>query len=103
MVLDVYKRPFDSIFPVICMGESSKQLIAEAKVPLSASPGKSAKHDYEYKRCGVCNVFMAFEPLAGNPMVKIAKGKTKRDWAYFLEEIAAQYENTEKNDTMYGN
>ncbi len=96
MVLDVYKRPFDPRFPVICMDESPKQLIAETKVPLPASPGKSAKHDYEYKRCGVCNIFMACEPLAGKRIVKITERKTKRDWAYFLEEIAAQYENAEK-------
>ena len=96
MVLDVYKRPFDARFPVICMDESPKQLIAETKVPLPASPGKLAKRDYVYRRCGVCNIFMACEPLAGNRMVKIAERKTQRDWAYFLEEIAAQYEKAEK-------
>jgi hypothetical protein len=96
MVLDVYKRPFDARFPVICMDESPKQLIAETKVPLPASPGKSAKRDYVYRRCGVCNIFMACERLAGNRIVKIAERKTERDWAYFLEEIAAQYGNAEK-------
>jgi len=96
MVLDVYKRPFDPRLPVICMDESPKQLIAETKVPIPASPGQSAKYDYEYKRCGVCNIFMACEPLAGNRMVKITERKTKRDWAYFLEEIAAKHESAEK-------
>jgi len=94
--LDVYKRPFDPRLPVICMDESPKQLIAETKVPIPASPGQSAKYDYEYKRCGVCNIFMACEPLAGNRMVKITERKTKRDWAYFLEEIAAKHESAEK-------
>jgi hypothetical protein len=96
MVLDVYKRPFDSKFPVVCMDESPKQLIGETRVPITASPGHSAKYDYEYKRCGVCNIFMACEPLAGNRMVKITERRTKRDWAHFLEKIAAQYENAEK-------
>ncbi len=96
MVLDVYKRPFDPLFPVVCMDESPKQLIEETKVPIAASPGKPAKYDYEYKRCGVCNIFMACEPLAGQRMVKITERKTKRDWACFLEEIAAQYKNAEK-------
>jgi hypothetical protein len=96
MVLDVYKRPFDPRLPVICMDESPKQLIAETKVPIPASPGQSAKYDYEYKRCGVCNIFMACEPLAGKRMVKITERKTKRDWAYFLEEIAAKHESAEK-------
>ena len=96
MVLDVYKRPFDPLYPVVCMDESPKQLIAEIKVPIPATPGHSSIHDYEYKRCGVCNIFLACEPLAGKRMVKITETKTKRDWAYFLEEIAGQYENAEK-------
>lgn len=96
MVLDVYKRPFNFRFPVVCMDESPKQLIGETKVPITASPGHPAKYDYEYKRCGVCNIFMACEPLAGKRIVKITERRTKRDWAYFLEEIAAQYENAEK-------
>ena len=96
IVLDVYKRPFDSRFPVVCMDESPKQLIGETKTPIWASPGQPAKYDYEYKRCGVCNIFMACEPLAGKRMVKITERKTKMDWAYFLEEIAAQYKSAEK-------
>ena len=89
MVLDVYKRPFDEKFPVLCMDESPKQLIGETKTPIAASPGQVAKYDYEYKRYGVCNVFMASEPLAGKRLVKITERKTKIDWAYFLEDIAA--------------
>jgi len=96
MVLDVYKRPFDPKYPVVCMDESPKQLIAETKIPIAASPGNVAKHDYEYKRCGVCNIFMASEPLAGKRIVKITERKTKNDWAYFLEEIAASYHGAEK-------
>ncbi|HHT9147358.1 MAG TPA: IS630 family transposase [Candidatus Wunengus sp. YC61] len=96
MVLDVYKRPFDPLYPVVCMDESPKQLIAETKVPIPASPGKAAKHDYEYKRCGVCNVFISCEPLAGKRTVKVTERKTKRDWACFIEEIAGQYESAEK-------
>ena len=59
---DVYKRPIDPFYPVVCMDESPKQLIAETKVPIPASPGEVAKYDYEYRRCGVCNVFLACEP-----------------------------------------
>lgn len=96
MVLDVYKRPFDRSYPVICMDESPKQLIAETKTPIPASPGKPAKHDYEYKRCGVCNIFLACEPLAGKRLVQITERKTKQDWARFLELIAEQYTKAEK-------
>ena len=96
MVLDVYKRPPDPRYPVVCMDESPKQLIAETKVPIPTSPGRAAKHDYEYRRCGVYNIFLACEPLSGKRMVKITERKTKQDWACFLEQIADQYEGTEK-------
>jgi len=95
-VLDVYKRPFDPLNPVVCMDESPKQLIGETKCPIPASPGQPARHDYEYNRCGVCNIFLACEPLAGKRMVKITERKTKQDWAAFLDEIAFQYRNAEK-------
>lgn len=95
-VLDVYKRPFDPRYPVVCMDESPKQLIAETRTPIPASPGKPIRHDYEYRRCGMCNIFLACEPLAGKRMVKITERKTRQDWAYFLEEIADQYQTSEK-------
>jgi len=96
LVLDVYKRPFDSRYPVVCMDESPKQLIAETRTPIPASAGQPARHDYEYRRCGVCNIFLASEPLAGKRLVTIKERKTKRDWASFLEEIADQWQGAEK-------
>ena len=96
MVLSVYKRILDLRYPVICMDESPRQLIAETKVPIAASPGQPARHDYEYKRCGVCNIFLACEPLAGERMVKVTERKTKQDWACFIKDIAKQYKEAEK-------
>jgi DDE superfamily endonuclease len=90
-VLEVYKRPYDPLFPVVCMDESPKQLISETKTPIPAAPGQIAKYDYEYKRCGMCNIFMANEPLVGKRLVKITERKTKTDWAFFLEDIANIY------------
>lgn len=95
-VLEVYKRPYDPLRPVVCMDESPKQLTGDARPPLKARPGSEEKYDYEYVRLGVCNVFMANEPLAGNRFVKITKQKTKQDWAVYIEEIAEQYKNVEK-------
>ena len=96
MVLDVYRRVLDPRYPVVCMDESPKQLIAETKIPISASPGQPERHDDEYRRCGVCNIFVACEPLTGKRLVKITERKTKRDWAFFLQEIASQYKEAEK-------
>jgi len=95
-VLDVYKRPYDPRYPVVCMDESPKQLIGETRIPIPASRGIPARHDYEYRRCGMCNIFLACEPLAGKRMVAITGRKTKQDWAYFLQEIVGQYNSADK-------
>jgi hypothetical protein len=95
-LLDVYRRPYDPGYPVVCMDESPRQLISETRVPVRATPGRPAMHDYEYRRCGVCAVFMAVEPLAGKRMVTVSERRTKQDWAHFLEEIAARYESALK-------
>jgi hypothetical protein len=95
-VLEVYKRPYDPCFPVVCMDESPKQLIGEVKTPIAAKSGSPVRYDYEYKRNGVCNIFMACEPLAGKRLVKVTEKKRKIDWAYFLEEIAEHYPEAEK-------
>jgi len=96
MVLEVYKRPYDARFPVVCMDESPKQLIGEIKAPIPAAPGQPVKYDYEYRRNGVCNIFMACEPLAGKRMVKITQTKKKKDWSHFLKDIAIEYSRAEK-------
>jgi len=95
-VLDVYKRPYDAHYPVVCMDESPRQLIRETRVPVPARRGAPARHDYEYERCGVCNVFMAVEPLAGQRLVHVTECKTRTDWARFLEAIAARYPQARK-------
>ncbi|MCB9233743.1 MAG: IS630 family transposase [Bacteroidia bacterium] len=88
MVLDVYKRPFSAKNPVVCMDESPKQLISETRVTVPMKKGAPKRIDYEYKRCGACNIFMSNEPLAGKRRVKVTERKTKRDWAEFVREIA---------------
>jgi hypothetical protein len=95
-VLDIYKRPYDPDFPVICMDESPKQLIGEVKVPISIKPGRMYRYDYEYERKGMCNIFMSNEPLTGKRMVKITQRKTIPDWACFIEDIAEQYKKAKK-------
>lgn len=95
-VLDIYKRSYDPKFPVVCMDESPKQLIRETLQPLVSAPGRPARQDYEYERCGVCNIFMACEPLAGRRVVEVTERKTKPDWAFFVEQIAQQYPAAEK-------
>lgn len=89
--MDVYKRPYNPMRPVICMDESPKQLIGETRVPIPMSKGHDRKCDYEYERLGVCNIFLANEPLAGFRTVKITDNKCKVDWAEFIKEIADEH------------
>ena len=95
-VLDIYKRPYDPKHPVVCMDEAPKQLIAEAHIPIPLSPGQPVRYDYEYRRCGVCNIFLACEPLSGKRMVIAKARRTKLDWAYFLKDISSFWEYAER-------
>lgn len=96
-VLDVYKRPYDSRLPVVCMDESPKQLIEEARSSLPIKPGCDKRVDYEYIRHGIVNVFMANEPLKGKRYTQITKFKTKKEWALFIKMIADEkYPDAEK-------
>jgi transposase len=99
-VLDVYKRPYDKDFPVVCMDESPKQLIEEARKSLPIKPGQETRVDYEYIRHGVVNIFMANEPLTGKRMVEITESKTKKDWAGFIKKIADEQYPDAKRITL---
>lgn len=87
-VLDIYKKPYDAAFPVVCMDESPKQLIQEGQPSKAMRPGYEARVDYEYIRHGVVNIFMANEPLKGRRFVEVTEFKTKKEWAVFLKKIA---------------
>jgi len=87
-VLEVYKRPYDAKRPVVCLDETSKQLIGEVATPSPAAPGQVAHYDYEYVRNGVANIFMIFEPLAGQRDVEVTNRRTKKDYAECLRKIS---------------
>lgn len=90
-VLDVYKQPYDKEIPVVCMDESPKQLIGMTRETQTIKAGQEQREDYEYVRNGVCNIFMANEPLKGKRFVKITETKTKIDWAIFIKDLADKY------------
>ncbi len=87
-VLEVYHRPRDPERPLVCLDETSKQLIAETRTPIPAKPGKPARHDYEYERNGVANLFMMFAPLEGWRHVKVTDRHTAIDYAHVLRELS---------------
>jgi hypothetical protein len=86
-VLEVYKRPYDPLRPVVCMDEQPKQLIAEVSQPIAAAPGQPARIDYEYVREGVCTVWMFVEPLGGWRSVPVSQTKTAVDWAHQVRDL----------------
>jgi hypothetical protein len=87
-VLEVYKRAYDPRRPVVCLDETSKQLIGEVQMPVPAAPGHVAHYDYEYVRNGVANIFMIFEPLAGQRDVEVTDRRTKKDYAKCLRKLS---------------
>ena len=96
-VLAVYKRPYDPKRPVVCMDESSKQLLADIQTALPMEPGQVQRYDYEYERQGVSNLFMFFVPLENKRRVKVTDRRCRRDWAEAMKELADEdYPDAEK-------
>ncbi len=87
-VLDVYTRPHEPARPLVCLDETSKQLVAETREPLPMLPGQPARHDYEYKRNGTANLFMLFAPLEGWRHVEVTERRTAVDYAKILRDLA---------------
>ena len=87
-VLEVYTRPEDPDYPLVCMDETNKQLLSDVRDPLPAQAGQPQRVDYEYKREGVADLFMFFEPLLGKRFVKVTDQRTRKDWAQAMKELA---------------
>jgi hypothetical protein len=87
-VLAVYLRPHDPERPLVCLDETSKQLVAETRTPIPMKPGSPAHYDYEYERHGVANLFMMFAPLEGWRHVKVTDRHTAIDYAHVLRDIS---------------
>lgn len=86
-VLEVYKRPYDPDYPVVCMDEQPTQLIKETRRIIEAAPGRVERVDYEYERNGTANNFMFNEPLGSWRKVNVRERKTMIDWAHEIKEL----------------
>ena len=86
-VLEVYHLPYDPDYPVVCMDESSKQMIGEVHTPIPCKPGQPLRMDDEYVRYGVAEIFMEVEPLAGRRHVAITERRTRKDWAQQIKQM----------------
>jgi hypothetical protein len=96
-VLDVYSRPCDARFPVLCMDEQPVQLLKETRIPIAATPEHPKRVDYEYERAGTASIFMFCEPLEGWRAVEVRKQRTRIDWAREIEALLrTRYAKAEK-------
>ena len=86
-VLGVYQLPYDADYPVVCMDESSKQLVGEVHPPIPAAAGRGEIIDHEYVRNGVASIFLAVEPLTGRRHVEITEKRTRREFAHFVRRL----------------
>jgi hypothetical protein len=87
-VLEVYERPYNKEEPVVCLDEKSKQLLEDRRPSLPAEPAKALRRDYEYKRNGTRNLFVAVEPKGGHREVTVTKRRQKKDFAYVIKALA---------------
>ena len=96
-VLDVYCRPYDARFPVVCMDETSRQLIGDVCEPIALKPGQVARHEHEYVRNGVAHVFLEVEPLTGCRHVEVSERRTRQDWARWVRSmLTTRYPDAER-------
>jgi hypothetical protein len=86
-ILEIYRRPYDPKRPLVCMDESTKQLLDEIRLPIPGRIGAPQRYDAEYRRNGVATLFLAFEPLAGWRQVQVTEQRTRRDWAHFIKGL----------------
>jgi len=86
-VLSLYKQPYDKAQPLVCMDESSKQMLKETRIPLPREPGKPERYDTEYERNGTSNLFLFFEPLRGWRRIDVTKSRTATDWAHQIRKL----------------
>lgn len=89
-VLDVYTRPYDPRVPLVCMDETSRQLLRDTRSPIPVQSGWPERVDHEYEREGVVNLFLFCEPLAGRRWVTVTDRRTKIDWAEQIKDLVNQ-------------
>ena len=86
-LLELYAMPYCEKEPVVCVDEKSKQLLQQTRTPIAARPGKPIKEDYEYRRVGTRNIFMAVEPKGGQRQTEVTARRTKRDFVRFIGQL----------------
>jgi len=95
-ILELYERPYDARFPVVCFDERPYQLLAGMVEELAMQPGRVSKVDYQYRRRGTCCVLAAVEPRAGRRHVEVHRHRGKREYAYYMKRLASRYPKAQR-------
>ncbi len=90
-VLAIYEKPYNPAQPVLCLDEKPISLHADVRAPIPAQPGKVAKQDNEYKRCGTANVFGVVEPKAGRHFTTATPNRSGAEFARMVARVVKQY------------
>lgn len=90
-VLDLLGRPLDPREPVVVLDERPVQLLDTLRTGRPASPGKVARRDYEYRRCGTANIFCVVEPLAGRHFTHATRDRKRGSFARALRRVERAY------------
>src|SRR5262249_41034002 len=90
-LLDLYERPLDPKEPVICLDERPVQLLDFERFRVPCGPGRIAKQDYEYVRCGTANLFCSVEPKAGRHRIRATPNRKAPAFAEEMRDIVRRY------------
>lgn len=86
-VLAVYHRDLPEGTALVCLDESSKQLLSETRTPVPCAPGQAARYDYEYAREGTAALFMLFDPIRAWREVVVRERRTAVDFAHVVRDL----------------
>lgn len=102
-VLDVYAKPYDAAYPVVCFDERPCFLIGDTVAPIPTQTGKIAKEHYSYEKNGSCCLLAAIEPLQGKRMAMVYAQRTKKEYTQFMQVIATNYADAIKIKVVQDN
>lgn len=102
-LLELYRRPYDAAYPVVCFDERPCVLHGHVVAPLPMQAGKPQRENYEYQRQGTCCLLVAFEPLTGHRIVEVSKQRTASDYTRFMQRVAAHYREAQRIELVQDN
>ena len=102
-LLDLYSRPYEAAYPVVCFDERPCVLHGHVVAPLPMEPGKPQRTHYEYQRQGTCSLLVAFEPLTGHRIVEVSRQRTASDYTRFLQRVATHYQTAKRIELVQDN